>query len=498
MSQPSTLVEEPGATPVGAFEVFKNRPFLLLWLSQAFTQIGGNMVIFGLTVIIRGSTSSNTAVAVLILTFLGPAVLFSALAGVYVDRFDKRTVLIATNVFRAIAYLATFLVGDLLPAILVLNMVVSTLTVFFAPAEAAMIPFLVPKRQLLSANGIFTLTLNAAFALGFALLGPIVVTLAGAPSLILIVALCYLVAAGFCWTLPSAPAASDATVGSGPSAASRSEAMSSVFVQLREGIAFIRANPMISWSLVYLGIAASLVGVLGTLGPDFAEESLGLEPKDLAVVVLPLGFGIVMGILMLGNFGRHLQRRRIIEGGLVSLGLMLMLMTAAGPLSRILQKAEAATGLVSLADFTSMLAVVVLIATLAGVAYAFVAIPSQTQLQEEIPEDVRGRVFGVLNMLVSVASLLPIVIVAPISDFVGTTNVIYTVAAFISVSGIVSILTRGPLNPAEARATATGPATPAGLDVMAVAIASEMDAGGRRAGRTGADVSTRGDPREDE
>ena len=78
----------------GVLDVFRNRPFLLLWLSQAFTQIGGNMVIYGLTVIILEATRSNTAVSILILTFLGPAVLFSAIAGVYVDRLDKRVVLI--------------------------------------------------------------------------------------------------------------------------------------------------------------------------------------------------------------------------------------------------------------------------------------------------------------------------------------------------------------------------------------------------------------------
>ena len=54
-----------------ALDVFRNRPFLLLWLAQAFTQIGGNMVIYGLTVIILEATSSNTAVSLLILTFLG-------------------------------------------------------------------------------------------------------------------------------------------------------------------------------------------------------------------------------------------------------------------------------------------------------------------------------------------------------------------------------------------------------------------------------------------
>lgn len=483
-----------------ALEVFRNRPFLLLWLSQAFTQIGGNMVIYGLIVIILEATSSKTAVSFLILTFLGPAVLFSAVAGVYVDRLDKRLVLVATNLLRAAAFVLLFLAGDLLPLILLLNMAISTITVFFGPAEAAMIPSLVPRRQLLSANGIFILTLNAAFAVGFALLGPIFVTLFGAPVLILIVAVCYLIAAGFCWTLPpSPPIVAPAGEGTRSVAEDAEQAMGSTLGQLREGIAFIRLNPKISWSLVYLGIAASLVGVLGVLGPDFATASLGLQPKDFAVVVLPLGFGIVMGILVLNSFGHLVPRRRIIEGGLVSLGVLLVLMAGAGPLSRFLQSAEAATGLVSLADFTSLIAIVVFIALLAGIAYAFVAIPSQTQLQEDIPEDVRGRVFGVLNMLVSVASFAPIIVVGPVSDVVGTTNVLFVVAIAISVSGLVSILTRGPLNAIEAKATAHGPAGHAGLDPVAVALGSEVEAAEeRRAVAAGGDAMGRGDPAEDE
>jgi MFS family permease len=261
------------------------------------------------------------------------------------------------------------------------------------------------------------------------------------------------------------------------------EAMGSTLGQLREGIAFIRANPRIAWSLVYLGIAASLIGVLGVLGPTFATQTLGLEAEDFVVVVLPLAVGIVMGILILNNYGHLLPRRRIIEVGLVSLGVMLFLIAAAGRISAWLQHAEAATGLTSLSGVTSLLAIVVFVALLAGIAYAFVAIPAQTQLQEELPEDVRGRVFGVLNMLVSTASFLPIIIVGPIADVVGTTLVIYVVAVLIALSGIVSIVKRGPLKPAEARLRATGPAQPAGLDPIAVAAASEMESHERRSQR---------------
>jgi len=430
-----------GSGPLG---VFRNQAFLRLWLSQAATQIGGNMVLYGLTVIVVDNTSSNTAVSLLILSFLVPAVIFSAVAGVYVDRVDRRIILILTNFLRGLAIIGLYLVGANFLLILLLNTIVSTITVFFAPAEAAMIPQVVPRSQLLAANGVFTLTLNAAFALGFALLGPLVVNLSSPEAVILIVAVLYFVAAAFCWTLPpSPPPPPDLTRTSPHPVGETQKAVQSTVSQLREGLDFIRTNRSIGWSLLYLGIAASLVGVLGVLGPDFAQSALGLGAKDFAVVVLPLGFGIVTGVLLLNAYGKYLPRRRVIEGGLITLGAMLALLSAAGPISRLLQSADRAGGL-DLSSITSLLAVVVMIAFLAGIAYGSVAIPAQTQLQEDLPEDVRGRVFGVLNMLVSVASFLPIIVVGPISDLVGTTNVMLFVALGVMAAGAASVLLRDP------------------------------------------------------
>ena len=425
----------------GALAVFRNPPFLRLWLSQAATQIGGNMVLFGLTVIVSES-NPNTAVSLLILSFLGPAVLFSAVAGVYVDRVDRRLVLIATNVLRGIASIVLVLVGDYLLLIILLNLFISTVTVFFAPAEAAMIPQVVPRRQLLSANGVFTLTLNAAFALGFALLGPLVINIAGPQAVIIVVAGLYFLAAIFCFTLPPSPPPSHAN-GSATAVGETSAAMHSTVDQLREGFSIIRENRAIAWSLLYLGITASLVGVLGVLGPDFAQSALGLKPKDIAVIVLPLGGGIVMGILLLNAYGKFLPRRRVIEGGLIVLGVALALLSIAGPISQFLQRVDAAGDLLDLSAITSLLAIVVFIAFIAGIAYGAVAIPSQTQLQEDLPEDVRGRVFGVRNMLVSVSSFLPIIIVGPISDLIGTATVMLVVAIAVIIAGVASVLRRG-------------------------------------------------------
>jgi MFS family permease len=455
-----------GGAPVN---VLANRPFLLLWLAQLSTQVGGNMVIYGLTIIISSTYHSSSAVSVLLLSFLLPAIIFSAIAGVFVDQVDKRHMLIVTNVLRGFAFVAVFLVGDNLLALYALMVLVSTITTFFGPAEASMIPFLVPREQLLSANGLFTLTMNVAFALGFALLGPFVVALANAEILILIVAALYFVASVFCWTLPTSPGSDEARAGKTVSDAEK--AVESMVGQFVEGVTYIRDHKNVGWSLSYLFVTGALVGILGVLGPGFATSTLALGEKDFGLVVLPLGIGIAIGILFLNSYGRFLPRRRTIETGIVGMGVLLILLSVSGPISHFLQRSAADTALAEASRVVSLMALVMSIAMAMGAAYAVVAIAAQTQLQEELPEDVRGRVFGVLNMLVSIASLAPIVVVGPIADAFGLQATIFATGLLVSLFGASSVVSkRSALN---LQSDDRVPQTPSGapVDPMSIAMA---------------------------
>lgn len=443
MSAPAVAAPTDGGS---ALAVFRNRPFLLLWLSQLATQVGGNMVLYGLTVLVFDATGSSTVNSILILTFLTPAVLFSAVAGVYVDRFDRRKVLVVTNLVRAALFVALALVDTNIALVLVLNVAISIATTFFAPAELSMIPLVVPKSQLTAANGIFLLTMNAAFAIGFAVMGPLLVIVANPTALIVVVALLYLVAAGFCWTLPSAPPGSII----GHDAEHLDAGMGSVVAQLQEGIAYVRANPIVSWSLLYLGVAASIVGVLGVLGPAFAQDVLGLRSQDFVVVVLPLGIGVVIGALGVNAVQAAISRRRLIEIGLIVLGISLAFITIAGPIAQLVRDLDDRVPGPDVSGFISILTVVVAIALVAGVAYAAVGIPAQTELQSEIEPAVRGRVFGILDMLISVGSFLPIIIVGPISDAVGALPVVFVAAMLVLAVGVASLLARRTTGPPPA------------------------------------------------
>jgi MFS family permease len=444
---------EGGADLDQAKRVLRNPKFLALFGSQIFTQVGGNMVLFGLTVTVFGLTDSNTSVSLLLLTFLVPAVVFGAIAGVFVDMFDRRQILVWTNFARGALYMLLIFFPDQLIVIYVVTALVATLTTFFGPAEAAMIPLVVKRDQLMAANSLFILMLQASFVLGFALLGPLAHTLLGMELLIIIVAAAYGIAGLLCWVLPAAPPSQAGMA----SLASARSAISATYEQLMEGLQYIRDHRNIAWSLTYLAITASLIGVLGSLGPAFAKDVLGLEEGDLVVILLPLGAGLVSGIVILNLIGKYLPRRRLIEGGMIALAVSLVILGFAQNLD-MLRNGD---------DISALIAVVVVVAFAAGVCYAFVAVPAQTSLQEELPSDVRGRVFGVLNMLVSLASFVPIIVAGPAADLLSAAAVIVISALIVGGIGIASIVFAHP--------RITGSAQPVNIepvDPMTVTTAS--------------------------
>jgi FlaA1/EpsC-like NDP-sugar epimerase len=109
---PGAAGHDDGDQPGAVAGVLHTRRFLALWLAQVASQIGGNMVLFGLTVLVSARTNSYEAVSLLIFSFLAPAVVFSAIAGVYVDRLDRRLVLVDTNVLRGLAVVAIVIVQE--------------------------------------------------------------------------------------------------------------------------------------------------------------------------------------------------------------------------------------------------------------------------------------------------------------------------------------------------------------------------------------------------
>jgi predicted MFS family arabinose efflux permease len=180
-----------GVIAKGYGPLLRDAGFGRLWFIQASTQVGGNMSLYALTILVFATTRSNAAVSALVMSFLIPTILLSAVAGVLVDRLDVRWALIVPNTIRTLLTVGLALAGANVAILLLLNLGISLTTVVLTPAEGSMIPRIVERPQLEAAMGIFNLTLQGSFAVGFAFLGPLLVSLAGPSVVLAVVAVLY-------------------------------------------------------------------------------------------------------------------------------------------------------------------------------------------------------------------------------------------------------------------------------------------------------------------
>ena len=288
----------------------------------------------------------------------------------------------------------------------------------------------------MAANSVFVLTINATFAIGFGFLGPLVLNVMGPIAVYVVVATLFGLAAVAIVPLPDVKPAQVLA----PASDAAGRAVHELFSQLREGVDFVRTHRVIAWSLAYLGISSSLIGVLGAIGPGFAVDILGLTPENFFFIMGPAGLGAVLGILFLNSYGKSIPKRLVIDIGLVAMGITLILLAIVKPVANSF---GAATGpleeaIPAIAPLVSVIAVVAVISVFAGVEYSFVAIPAQTSLQEDLPADVRGRIFGILNTLLSVASFLPVLLAPAIADIL---NIFFEGAGIPAVMAVLGAIT---------------------------------------------------------
>ena len=165
----------------GFLTLLRKRNFLRLWLAQLISMTIFNASNYALLILIEEVTGSTTLVGLAIICFSLPAVLFGAMAGVFVDHMIKRRVLWASNCLRAIAtfiFVISLLINNsqLIPVYL-LTFMISIIGQFFTPAEGSAIPMLVSEEELMPAVSLFNITFMLSQALGFILFAPLALSL---------------------------------------------------------------------------------------------------------------------------------------------------------------------------------------------------------------------------------------------------------------------------------------------------------------------------------
>jgi MFS family permease len=429
-AESADLSRSPTARGAGFGPVLRNRNFMLIWLAQGFSQIAYHAVNFALVILVETTTHSSTAVSLIILSFSLPAVLFSALGGVLIDRSTKRTVMVVTTALRTLVLAGLIFVNPAWPLALLLGSLYlatfffSTLSQFFGPAEGALIPKLVGRQQLIAANSLFNLTFFAAQLLGFAVVGPIVAKLLGLQPLFVVATGLYAVCTVLVWLLPK---------DTPPDHAFRqtSQLVAQVWADLVESVRGIMADRLMVKAIAYLSLASSAFYMLGTLGPAFVTRVLDVPATDLGFILAPAGIGIVLGLLLVTRLARATNRERMIDLGLTVAGAATLALALAKP-------AADALGLVGVAvPISLVIGAVMLLAGFLGGSTAFIIVPSQTVLQERSAEEMRARVYAAFYTVSNAVALGPVLFAGALSDLIGVTAVLILIGIGLAAAGLI-------------------------------------------------------------
>jgi MFS family permease len=433
--------EQPGLA--GFQKVLTNRNFLLLWLAQLISQTILNAANFGIVVLVQDSTRSVMLVSLAIVSFLLPAVPFSALAGVIVDRLDKRQVLWISNFLRVGTMLLMFVSlvfnhSALLP-LFILIFLTSLIGQFFMPAEGAAIPLLVGESELMPALSLFNITITLSQALGFLLLGRLVATIfppftlhigsnaihvASIDMLFVIVALFYAVCMVLILLIPKRCFYQDhlhALCVNSETRFDLSQMLHNLWKDMFEGWKIIRTDRLLFFGVIQLSLAGIVMQLIGTLAPTFVQSILDRPAEDMSIVLAPAAVGLVGASTLLPRFTKRIGKIRMTLSGLVVLGVGFICL----PLNQWLALSlDPAHGAHSPLLFWPMIGLVFVL----GIAMAVMNIPAQTLVQERAPEEGRARVLSLQIMLYSVGTIPVLLFAGAFAQLIGLDPLIFLIA----------------------------------------------------------------------
>ncbi|BAZ16300.1 hypothetical protein NIES4071_81760 [Calothrix sp. NIES-4071] len=412
---------------IGFLPVLKNPNFLALWGGQVFCQLADKVYLVLMIAIIKihfqsAEQSISGWVSAIMMAFTIPAVLFGSVAGVFVDRWSKKAVLVATNILRGMFVFAIpimlWLTHDLQPVgalpvgfliILAVTFFVSTLTQFFAPAEQAAIPLIVEENNLLSANSLYTATMMASVIIGFAVGEPMLnfadriwcqLGFFGTLGKEFVVGGSYVIA-GIILLL----------IGTHEKPHPDSEAPH-VLADLRDGLRYLKGNHPLRSALLQLIVLFSVFAALTVLAVRLAEIIPNMKAEQFGFLLASGGVGIAFGAMIIGQFGSRLQNSQMSLLGCFGM----------------------AASLIGLSIFTKQLYIVLALIMLLGVFGALIGIPMQTVLQTQTPPEMRGKVFGLQNNVINIALSLPLALAGVAETFFGLKTVFLGLATIVILS----------------------------------------------------------------
>jgi len=404
-------------------EVLKNRNFFLLWLGQIISQLGDRldqMALIGL-VYLRSPGSTFEIAKVLSFTII-PVFLIGPIAGVYVDRWDRRRIMYICDFLRAVLVFTIpfflFYSKSLVPIYLIVFLTFS-IGRFFVPAKLSIVPDLVEKNDLLLANSLVNTTGMIAAILGFGVSGVIVEKLGAksgfyldAFSFLLSGTLIFLIAGKFQSTFLNLKEVSQDIV---------ELIRKSVFQEIKEGVLYFIRNKHIRFTAIIMFTLWAALGSVYVVVIVFVQKTLHSATKDLGLLIMFLGIGLFAGSLIYGRFGQRISHYKVIFYSLILSGGMVV--TFALAINRY-----------------PYFPVAALLAFALGIFIAPIMIASNTIIHKASDTVMMGKIFSSLEIVMHLGFLLFMFLSSLLAERISHMLILVIVGCVFSAVGVVALM----------------------------------------------------------
>ena len=392
-------------------DVIRSPSYFPLWLGQLVSSFGDTLNYIALVVLVYHLTGQGVAVAILVAAEIIPILVLGPVAGVIIDRFSRKSVLIASDLFRAVLVLSLVWPQGVWHAYLVAAGLAAG-NAFFNPTVQAVIPSLTTPEQRLAANSVAWSTGRLVQIIASAAAGGLI-ALIGIEAAFVLNAVSFVVSALFIarLTIPAHAGQIDAGAKRG---------LGSFFADAAAGLRFARRDRFVSRLLPVQALASLATGATSALLIVLAERHLRLAPAGFAWLIAAIGIGALIGPLIPNTFARDYRDARWLFVPYVIRGI----------------------GDVLIATIAS-LPVALAILFVYGLNTSTGMVVFNSSLQSVIPENVRGRVFTLLDVTWNASRLLSLAVGAVLIDAIGIRPVFWIGGALLAASGILGLALLG-------------------------------------------------------
>ena len=394
-------------------KTLKQRNFALLWTGGLISLIGNWILIAAMPFHIYAVTNSALATSAWLMAYIAPGVVFSSVAGVFVDRWDrKRTMLIASFMQAAIILVLLFAqTPETVWLVYVVAFIEASLAQFFSPAENALLPSLVDEEHLLAANSLNSMNDNLARLIGPAI-GGILLGLVGLTSVILLDAASYFLA-GTLILFVNAP--HKVTMPTPSAMPSEDGGLIKVWRDWLAGLKLVRHQRILASLFAIVGIALLGDAIISAILVVFVQDTMGLSSVEFGWMMTARGIGGLIGGLLVAQLGRKWTAGQLISVGLTISGIIIFI-TVSFPTLIVALPALLLVGIPGIIAFVTI----------------------QTLLQQETEDAYRGRIFGAFGTTTTLLMLIGSGLGGALTDQLGATALMSGAAIIYVMAGLLA------------------------------------------------------------